>query len=361
LSLLLCFYSVLLLASPALSLMLPAEKETIISILAEKGPFESEEDETACRELIEELTPEQLETAAKSSHAYWLTTVHNDILIDNGESESDDPPSSLNGTKIKDQFAMREARRHYIGENRNFDNALKSLQEAISYRDEYKIDLIRYIQKANNLDNTALSSDEKEIVRRYRSYVEDEFGKQVTVSGGLDKENAAVTIRFSRTNAETDPDAFMVTQLYIADRACAATEFFSRGKSEKVVAITEYGDYVSSNAPPIFTLKQSITKLQRMFPERLKKMVLTDPPFWMRALYSMLYPLLAQTTKDKISMTLGPQEKEQTLTELIDVESSLPLIQVDENWSISSDDIDIEQYLNQSMHHTHMPIIPCTP
>jgi len=324
------------------------DKDAFATILSEKGDFETEDDETACRKLVNELSPEQQSTAAKSSYAYWLSTVEDDFCI------------LLDRDELKVQFAMREARRHYIGANRDYEKALKGLQEAITYREEFKIDLIRLIRKAASLDEMDLTDDDKATVRRYRGYLEKEFENQMTVSGGLDKKDRAVAIRFSRKKPDTDMEAYLVGQVYGSERACAATEFYTLGKLEKFVAITEYADYNSSNAPPMLSLREMIVKTTCMYPERLHKMVVTDPPFWMRTLFTLLYPLLSQATKEKMVLTLGPAEKEKAVRELIDVESSLPMAST-ADWTMSYEGVDIQQYLDQHMHLTYIPIRSAIP
>jgi len=341
------------------------EKETLLTILAEKGPFENEDDETACRELVEELSPDEEEAAAQTSFAYFeATQLRQDLQFlsteDNDDDEGKNDTTKLDKTQLQQQFAMREARRHYIGEDRNAERALHSLREALSLRSELRVNLVRFIPLAAHeeaFDNlTVLSDAEKAVVRTFRAQVEQEFPRQYTITGGLDIDRSAVVVRFPRLTSETDVDGYLTTLLYVTERALAATEYYSTGRQEKVLALSEYLDYNSANAPPIWSLKDSVLKLQHMYPERLKKMILTDPPFWMRALYSLLFPLLSKSTVDKVSMTSGASEKETVLTELIgdNVPKSLPLLQ--EDWSISSNSIDIEQYLNQPMYQTHSPL-----
>ena len=131
--------------------------------------------------LAEELSLDEQETAARSSYAYWLSTIGADPTPDNDTAE------------VRMRFAMREARRHYVGQDRDFDKALTTMREAISLRKEYKIDLVRWIPVVGgSLDHTKLLSDEeKQTVKRYRGFVEQELQKQLTVTSGLDRENRA--------------------------------------------------------------------------------------------------------------------------------------------------------------------------
>ena len=249
------------------------------------------------------------------------------------------------------RFAMREARRHYVGQDRDYQKAWNAMKEAISLRVEYKLHLVRWIPMAANLQNaTHLSDDDKQTVQRYRGYVEEELKRQLTATSGQDLDHHAVLIRFPRTEPKTDIEAYMIAQLYIAERGCAATEFLSAGEREKLVAISDYATYVSANAPPVWSLRESMTKLQRIYPERLEKMIITDPPYWMRMLYNVLYPFLAEKTTRKITMTTGDVERKAAFQAIIDVERPPPLIQGD--LSMSAESVDLDTYMNQLFYET---------
>ena len=328
-----------------------ADREAFLEILLSRRSYETEEDKEACQKLVEALTSEDQETAAQASHAYWVATVLDDSILKEASSSS----SSLSRESLRTEFAMREARRHWIGEQRHFEKAQSALQKALILRKEHRVDLVRLVGETDNLENNSqFTKEEKETVHRYRLLLEEELGTQLTLVGGLDKDQRAVALRFSRTKADTNVEAYLVAQMYIAERATAATEFHSRGLHEKVVAIAEYKDYSSTNAPPMLSLREMIATLQQLYPERLFKMVMTDPPFWMRTLYNILYPLLAKKTTEKMVMTTGKEQKQEALEQLIDnVAQSVPCVDVEKDWDISQEGVNLQDYLNQPMYKVY--------
>jgi hypothetical protein len=72
--------------------------------------------------MVEKLTEQELEAAAKTSYAYWYLEEYNTI----GSS----PPSS----SLQNAAAMREARRHLVASRGDAGKALERLKEVIRYR-----------------------------------------------------------------------------------------------------------------------------------------------------------------------------------------------------------------------------------
>ena len=139
-----------------------------------------------------------------------------------------------------------------------------------------------------------------------RGQLEEELSsKQSFFVRGHDVDNRAVAIKMGRQSPETNHKAFLTAQLYVAERAIACSEFLSRGKQEKVLAVMDFENYSSSNAPPMLTLKESLTLFQSNYPERLKTAIITEPAFWMKGLYNLLYPLMSMDTREKIQMAYG--------------------------------------------------------
>lgn len=148
--------------------------------------------------------------------------------------------------------------------------------------------------------------EEENVKETMRNQIEEELrSKQVFIVRGFDRQSRAVAIKMGRTSPETNHEAYVTAQLYVAERTMACTEFLSRGSQEKVVAVMDFENYSRSNAPPLLTLKEGISTLQSNYPERLKTAIITEPAFWMRGLYNLLYPLMSDDTRDKIQMAYG--------------------------------------------------------
>jgi CRAL/TRIO domain len=295
---------------------------------------------------VEELTPEHAECAANSSYAYWLYYHQSQEKDVCQLKESDD--------ELRMRFAMKEARRHYIGEDKNFDNALGKLKKAMDYRIEKRVDLMRQIgdapSSADNLqndDDCRHDEKEKEILQRYRGYVEDELSKQLFFTGGYDRQNRSLAIRGERSDAQHDPEGYMVTMVYSIERALAATEILSRGQEEKTHAWLDMGRYDSQHSPGSGVYRHVALLLQRYYPERLQTFAMFDPPFWVRALHKIVCPFLAPVTRKKVLLISGSQ-RETTLKELVDVENALPALQ--EDGTLVSD-VDIQKYICEVPFH----------
>lgn len=162
---------------------------------------------------------------------------------------------------------------------------------------ERKVDLLRTLfdsswEYVNDVD--------AKVAERYRLDLEEELSKQVMVVRGKDRESHSIVVKMPRESPETNEETFITAQLYIAERAIAATEFLSCGENEKVVAIFEFGTYSSANAPPFRVMRAMATILQRNYPERLFHLVILDPPFFMRTIYTLIHPFLSADTNEKV-------------------------------------------------------------
>lgn len=96
----------------------------IAEILDYPGPFGSQEEQDECRRLVEELTVPEQEMLAQTSFAYWYRSM----------TQPQQECSALEDEARK-RTAMKEARRHFVGEGRDFTKALESLRNSCRYRE----------------------------------------------------------------------------------------------------------------------------------------------------------------------------------------------------------------------------------
>ena len=89
--------------------------------------------------VVEDLTAEEQQIAAGTSYAYWATqqlrTTSTTRLL-----PCDETISSAQQIRM----ATREARRHYVGENGNYERALLRLKRSLQWRKERRVDLLRF-------------------------------------------------------------------------------------------------------------------------------------------------------------------------------------------------------------------------
>jgi hypothetical protein len=152
--------------------------------------------------------------------------------------------------------------------------------------------------------------DELSKAKTMRDHIQQDMKQQpVVMKKG---ESRTVLVKFPRqaTDDGTTEDAYLTTQLYIAERANACTEFASSRVSggnssqdgERIVAIFDFGGYDSSHSPPLKWQLSAVRRVQHLYPERLQRLVILDAPFWMRGLFQAIRPFLSQATRQKIEM-----------------------------------------------------------
>lgn len=289
--------------------------------------------------MVEALSPEHVDAAATTSYAFWVHQKDNPAASDGDEKEND----------LRIKSAMKEARRHYIGEKKDFDKAKKAIEEAMNFRIEKHIDLLRQIGDSSSFDEVK-DEKEREILEHYRSLVEEELTKQLNVIGGFDREGRCVTIRWHRNDPTYDEEGYFLGMIYVVERSIAATEIHSRGKQEKLTGLLDMGVYDSKNSIPASLYRANGRRLQRFYPERLSMFFMFDPPMWLRVLYGLIAPFVDPVTRKKIVLISG-SAKRVTLDKMVDTENSFPALK--EDGKIRSDVTPLEFITEVPFHGVH--------
>ena len=196
-------------------------KATFTKILEVPGPYADEEEESTCRRLVESLPDDLVEFAATTSYAYWYLA-----------SQPDSCPSEE--TKIR--AAMKEARRHFVYMGKDYDKAFANLNDSCQYRKDNDIDLLRV---CFNKDSSPIALNERteKRVEEMTALVESDLKKQIVIMRGHDRKSHAMMIKFARLDSGTTEEPYILSQIYMADRSTAATEFLSMGKEERSCAV----------------------------------------------------------------------------------------------------------------------------
>ena len=205
----------------------------------------------------------------------------------------------------------------------------------LTFCKERRIDLIR----ACFTDGIEFDNEEDEqSVEKLKSQILSDLIKQESCVRGKDKSGHALLLLRSRTAQDTSEDEFVVTQIYMMERTIAATEYTSRGVQEKIVVVLDFGMFNSSLAPPLSSVKEIASILQTKYSERLKNLVVIDPPLWMRTMYGLIKPFLDHTTKAKFIVATGDKKKEDAIAELIDPSQAMPWMlpsgELSEEWDL---------------------------
>ena len=161
---------------------------------------------------------------------------------------------------------------------------------------------------------------------KYRSRIEADAAKQLAYVRGCDRDGRALLVVHPRTSADTVDEDFILTQIYLVERAIAATEDSSLGRIEKISAVFDFGAFQSSLAPSLNAVKAVCGILQNRYSERLQKLIVTDPPFWMRTMWGIVKPFLDPVTSAKFIVASGSKRKQLIVSEVIDESQAMPFL-----------------------------------
>ena len=281
--------------------------------------------------VVEDLTAEEQQIAAGTSYAYWATQ---QLLRTTTSTHRLLPCDETISSAIR--MATREARRHYVGENGNYERALLRLKRSLQWRKERRVDLLRLcfaVEEEDDDDDVAdngdpshvrknedeplalwqstvvaLSKDDAKICCHYEKLIEREMQIQPMAVRGHDRENRPIIVKWSRrqkwnsNDANAGEEAYVLANLYVTERAIACAECSSQGMGERLTTIFDFGNYSSANAPPTKLIVDTTVMLQANYPERVGRVLILGAPLWMQAVFTLLTPLLAKKTRQHISV-----------------------------------------------------------
>jgi hypothetical protein len=258
---------------------------TFLAILNDPPPFNDPNDKTSCESILRSFSKTEVEEIANTSYVYWIVSTK--------------IPEKLPQT-AKENSALKEIRRHYVGEGRNATKAAVAIAAALKHRREYRIDLLR-----SCFYEVDYKSDmDKELSTKYKSLIFQDLERQPMVVQGTDCHGRTIVYKPPRSSNPVGADeAFFLTQLYSAERAIAVSEFQRQHKEEKLCVIFNFKNYSSFNSPSKSTLVKLVKVLQNCYPERLGILTILEPPFWMRALFNIVWPFLSRATTEKIKVS----------------------------------------------------------
>mmetsp|Transcript_13468 Transcript_13468/g.28302 ORF Transcript_13468/g.28302 Transcript_13468/m.28302 type:complete len:354 (-) Transcript_13468:689-1750(-) len=314
-------------------MMMIQHLETFFQILEEPPRFEDSpttDDKDSCERLLKEFNEIETEEIANISYAYWIVNLK--------AKERLPADAQFNS-------ALKEIRRHYVGESKNYKNTLKAIREALQYRRKYRIDIIRSCCYDDNIYN----DEDAALAEKYRSFLSDELERQTMVVRGVDADNRIIVYKPPRTspsNAAYGAEAFILTQIYTAERAMATNEFTSKAKEEKVTVVFNFRDYSRKNSPPTSSMMTLGKVMQRCYPERLGILIISDPPFWMRAVFNVVWPILSTATIEKIRMPLGQKAVNEEFSKVVEDNKKLKDLLL--SGDISS--VDVADYMEQPFY-----------
>jgi len=192
------------------------------------------------------------------------------------------------------------------------------------------------------------TEEEAEEAENLKSAILSDQIKQNSFVRGHEKGGRSIIILRSRSAADTDEEEFITSTIHTMERAIAVTEHDTNSKQEKVMVVLDFGEFKSSLSPSLHSAKRMSAILQNHYPERLYKLIVIDPPFWMRTMYNLLKPFLDPETKKKFMMATGDKQKENMFKELVDDAQAMPFMIPSGKLT---DPVDIEHFLKVVPFH----------
>jgi hypothetical protein len=309
--------------------------DLFLQILNEPVPFADSpegDDADVCERLLTEFNEAEADEIASASYAYWIVrSKANDRL----------PANALRTS------ALKEIRRHYVGEGRNETTVLAAIREALEYRRRYRFDVVRSCFYDTDTDDDGEDADD--LASKYRRLILDDLKRQPMVVRGVDDNDRVIVYKSQRKSPGDTPDvgeAFILTQIYTAERALATNEFASKGKEEKVTAVFNFLGYSRKNTPPTAITLTMLKMIQRCYPERLGVLIVAHPPFWLRGVYNMVWPFLSTATVEKLRFPSGQAAVDDEFQNIVSGNKELEVMLA--NGDISS--VDLTDYTQQPFY-----------
>jgi hypothetical protein len=266
------------------------------------------------RWMVDQLTPSQQQVAAECSFSYWKFFHHH-----HHHHQQERLSFSCDATVLRQACASREAARHLEGVSTK-EKALELLKATLQHHMEYQTTRYRtcMTKKATTTTTTASTTNkeiEEELPQRIHNEIND---NQTLLLRGFDQDGHAILFAFPRRQnlGRQVETAFVDTILYSMERACAATEYHTRGRKEKVVVVIDTTQG-SVSPPSIHAAKQCVQILQNYYPERLYKLLVWNPPLVLYTLYQCIKPFLDPATAAKFIFCKGDRQIRETMSQLL--------------------------------------------
>lgn len=283
-----------------------------------------------CKQMVDALTDEEREHAARSSYKYlWKSAASNGVET-----------KELN--EDREFYAMEMAMRHLSSKKGNFDVAMQKFKSAIQFRKETDLDGLRLCFQADQLE---LDDETRQRYALYREKLEDRMGTGRVYVCGYDKCGRAIYTIYAARTKDFDPEWFLKESLYNFERALACTERESGGVEQAITVIGNYTGFQSKHAAPMAISHEFMNCLRQNYPGRVKHVYLLNTPTSFLFFWSILKPFIGTDTRKKITFISNDRQREAAFSELISTDQAAP-------WMLEGGhkkrDFDAMEYLKQS-------------
>lgn len=283
--------------------------------------------------MIEHLSEDEKDTAARSSYAYFK-----DCSRTGGAQKTTDD---------RDRAAKAMAARHLRADDYDVETAQRHFKATIQWRQDRRLDVLRHCFEE--------TSDEAIAFRqRLQNFIGD---KGKLVIQGFDKDHRACwhTVgRHSPDGTQTDHDGCMIAHFYMLERAIACSEArslkYRSVVQETVIVSVDFQGFEKQHAPLLHTVKDLLFGLRDHYPERLFRVYFVDAPLVFRGLWNIIKPFVDKDTKAKFQFVTGTTQRAIVFTEAMGVDQCMPYQH--NNGELSSA-IDMDKFYNLPFDVAH--------
>ncbi len=283
-----------------------------------------------CKQMVDALSEEDREHAARSSYKYLWSSVTSKGVDTQDLSEE------------REFYAIEMAMRHLSSKKGNFEVAMEKFKSAIEFRKDADLDGLRLCFQADKLD---IDDETKQRYAFYREKLEDRMLTGRVYVCGYDKCGRAIYTIYAARTKDFDPDWFLKESLYNFERALACTERQSGGAEQSITVIGNYTGFQSKHAAPMAISHEFMNCLRQNYPGRVKRVYLLNTPTSFLFFWSILKPFIGTDTRKKITFISNDRQRETSFSELISVDQATP-------WMLEGGhkkrDFDAIEYLRQS-------------
>jgi hypothetical protein len=254
--------------------------------------------------MMLQLSPEEMETAARASYSY-LVTAHNK------ENSTAALPAATEDTKI---HAKQMAQRYLESKKGNVDGALEKLKATLKFRQEMEIEnLICCFDNAqpSPKQNQQKPPCDEPLSSRLQARLES---KHLYVQG-YDKDGRSTFVFCTRRVPPHDVEWTLKEALYTMERAIAC----SKSLDGTINAVVDFkGFRPLTHAPPLDIGKQFLMALRNHYAGQMHKIFLVDAPTSFRWVWNMFQGFVGTKTRDKIVFVSGERNKRTIISEHYD-------------------------------------------
>ena len=192
--------------------------------------------------------------------------------------------------------------RHYRAEKGNLDEAIRKIKNTLKWREEFGVEDIKQCFDQKNGDRSP--EKEKELTN-LANIISQENQTGKIYCRGYDKDGRAILYLTPGLENSTNEINNMRHLVYHLERAIACSRRHS-GR-QKVCIVIGYQGFKLSNAPPLSTVKHTLTILQGHYPERMHRAYICDPPFVFRTFWNIIKHFVDPATLEKIAFCHGKE------------------------------------------------------